>query len=238
VPGVELTVSKGAVDRAGTLLRLIDNGDEPPSRRDISAAIDTASHWRDCHAYPMRKASRGLASMSKTSLGRMVPVTQRLKRLPTIIDKLGREPKMSLSRMQDIAGCRAVLESTEEVYAVAEQIRRNGRVSHEKNYIENPKVTGYRSLHIVVRYDERLVEIQLRSRWMAEYATFVESVGGLLDQDLKSGIGDSAVLDFLAMAADGMDMEDKGIEPKAAWVDEFASLQTRAIQAVRQGHRQ
>jgi len=47
----------------------------------------------------------GLRSVVGTE-GCTVEVTQRLKRVPTIVDKLRREPTMQLASMQDIGGCR------------------------------------------------------------------------------------------------------------------------------------
>lgn len=46
-----------------------------------------------------------------TTEGLELDVSQRLKRLPTIEDKLRRLPRMDLSSMQDIGGCRAVLDT-------------------------------------------------------------------------------------------------------------------------------
>ena len=46
--------------------------------------------------------------------GCRVEVTQRLKRFIMIYDKLQREATLDLSRMQDIGGVRAVLDSIDE----------------------------------------------------------------------------------------------------------------------------
>jgi hypothetical protein len=42
-------------------------------------------------------------------------VAQRLKRLPTILDKLTRIPTMSVTTMHDLGGCRVVFETVDEV---------------------------------------------------------------------------------------------------------------------------
>lgn len=92
-----------------------------------------------------------------------VLVAQRLKRLPTILAKLGREPTMDITRMQDIGGCRAVLPSATEVEAVLGEIGGHWNVANVYNYVDGPKRSGYRAIHVVVPRDDRLIEIQLRT---------------------------------------------------------------------------
>lgn len=61
---------------------------------------------------PLTKVVMGLRSAVRTSEGLVdgrAVVGQRLKRQPRIITKLARFPRMELSRMQDVGGCRAVL---------------------------------------------------------------------------------------------------------------------------------
>jgi ppGpp synthetase/RelA/SpoT-type nucleotidyltranferase len=70
-------------------------------------------------------------------------VAQRLKRMPTIIDKLKRYPAMQLTTMQDIGGLRAVLDKVVDVYRLADSYRDNIRLTHElideKDYIQHPR---------------------------------------------------------------------------------------------------
>ena len=57
-------------------------------------------------------------------------VAQRLKRMPTIIDKLDRHPNMKLSTMQDIGGVRAVLPNVKDVYKLVNQYESSKRFTH------------------------------------------------------------------------------------------------------------
>jgi ppGpp synthetase/RelA/SpoT-type nucleotidyltranferase len=53
--------------------------------------------------------------------------------------------------MQDIGGCRAVVTTIDEVYALREQYRKTSHCmfwSTKNDYIANPKPSGYRSLHL------------------------------------------------------------------------------------------
>lgn len=102
-------------------------------------------------------------------------VAQRLKRSPSIISKLKRFPKMKLSRMQDIGGLRAVVSNLEVARQLTESYK-SSRFTHdlvgEKDYIEYPKDTGYRGIHLVYKYQNRRValydglhiELQIRTR--------------------------------------------------------------------------
>ena len=49
-------------------------------------------------------------------------VTQRLKRMATILDKLERESSLALDKMQDIGGCRAVLTCVDDVWRLRDRI--------------------------------------------------------------------------------------------------------------------
>ena len=101
----DLTTSR--VNRAGQRIRRIARGQVTDSER-LAAAIDTLVGFRALHAISLQTATRGLRS-AVTSERLPVQVSQRLKRVSTIIDKLLREPTLPLSRMQDIGGCRAIL---------------------------------------------------------------------------------------------------------------------------------
>src|SRR5207302_6231509 len=111
----------------------------------------------------------------------------RLKRMPSVRRKLQRLP-IKLHRVQDLAGCRAVVENMEEVNAVIKALRRGSahQLHKEYPYIQTPKSDGYRSHHMVFEfvglednkpYTGRRVEIQIRTRLQHSWATTVEAVG-------------------------------------------------------------
>ncbi|MGH3626635.1 MAG: hypothetical protein ACRDRL_04235, partial [Sciscionella sp.] len=79
----------------------------------------------------------------------------------------------------------------------------------EKDYIGEPKPSGYRGVHLVYRYfsdrtpayNGRLVEIQLRSRLQHAWATAVETVGTFLQQSLKASEGSDLWLRFFSVTS-------------------------------------
>lgn len=112
-----------------------------------------------------------------------------------------RRTNYTLYQMQDIAGCRAILDSRQDVDALLgfyhEGLSRR-EIVREDDYISNPKVNGYRSHHIVLKFsgdddDERFqrhfVEIQIRSKLQHAWATAVEAVGLFENEDMKGGEG-------------------------------------------------
>lgn len=192
--------SKNRVKAAGKLLR---SGWKESESGAAVQALRVLESWRKEHADPLRKATMGLRSRVTSSRCNDPKVSQRLKRRYTIIHKLWREPTMQLTTMHDIAGCRAVLGSIEEVKAVsARWMKKRGRVHKRFDYITNPKPTGYRGEHLVVQYDGFMVEVQLRTRLQHAWATAVEQVGSAIEADLKSGYGPPDILNLFKLLGD------------------------------------
>lgn len=199
------TYSKGEITRAGKLL--ID----PHATFDQRTwALDVMSSWRAAQAYPMRV----LLMMLRKKASEIDPnavVVQRHKRAPSIIGKLQRFPKMELSRMQDIGGCRAIVNTVEDVERLNKHIQNSGtrnELHREYNYIHEPKESGYRGIHLTYKYGGEkgeykgyFVELQLRSKIQHAWATTVEIVDTFTDQALKSSKGLADWTRFFRMAS-------------------------------------
>jgi putative GTP pyrophosphokinase len=202
------TQSKKSIDKAGQIL--IEN---TASAAEIEAARDLANRWRACHAYPINTFQATLRRKLNNFSGDPL-VAQRLKRMPTIIDKLNRHPDMHLTTMQDIGGVRAVLASIDDVYELAGEYKTKSRFAHELvreyDYIQNPRdEDGYRSLHLIYKYknirnpnyDGLRLELQIRTKLQHTWATAVETMGTFLGQALKSRQGDREWIDFFAITS-------------------------------------
>jgi hypothetical protein len=218
--------SRGRVDRAGNVLRAIGMGPDAvkelgvPTGDDFVRLFEETSevvdNWRAAHSYPMFAMRMTMTARAK-KIDPEAIVAQRLKRLPTIIDKLGRQPGMQLSRMHDIGGCRAVLRDVRAVHALVEAYRQAEAKAPNRgpvfvdmyDYIASPKADGYRSIHLVYKYRPTgnkqtayaglRIELQLRSRLQHAWATAVETVGIFLGQALKSNQGETDWLRFFAL---------------------------------------
>jgi len=101
---------------------------------------------------------------------------------------------MQLSRMQDIGGVRAVVNSIKEVRALQSEYQDTKRFTHklarENDYILDPKTDGYRGVHLVYKYNNTLarnglaaqykglaIELQIRTKLQHTWATAVETMG-------------------------------------------------------------
>jgi putative GTP pyrophosphokinase len=204
--------SKKQINKAGDVL--VAFWREPPgatAEAGVASAWMLASAWRACHAYPINTFQATLRTKLRDSFTDPI-VAQRLKRLPTIIDKLIRYPAMKLTTMQDIGGVRAVLSSVSEAERLADIYEKKSHFLHElvdlKNYISEPRSQdGYRSIHLIYKYinkqcrdyDGLRLELQIRSRTQHKWATAVETMGTFLGQALKSRQGDKDWLDFFAL---------------------------------------
>ena len=105
-------------------------------------------------------------------------IKTRLKSFPSIIEKLERYnfPFTVASieeNLNDIAGIRVVCSFLDDVYLLCDALLTQDDITliQKKDYIQNPKVNGYRSLHLIVSVPIFLenekrsmkVEIQLRT---------------------------------------------------------------------------
>lgn len=196
------------------------------SSEEVTQAIATVMDYRASHQKPLVTANNGLRSMVRTE-NCEVEVSQRLKRFPTILDKLRREPSLSLPNMQDIAGVRAVLNSIDEVRRVQARLTRNRPPVRISDYITSPRESGYRGVHVVVTYNGRLVEVQLRTRVMHDWAVTVERLSSRMGSNLK-GDGDHVVQAFLAAVSEAMALEELGMDVPQELLTRITTLRSQS----------
>lgn len=113
-------------------------------------------------------------------------IEYRIKSYDSAIEKIKRkgwpmEPS-SLDQMHDIAGIRIIVPYLDDIDELKEIVKkqRSMKVVEERDYINNPKDNGYRSLHLIVKmmvvFSEKTkwvpVEIQFRTRAMDLWASY------------------------------------------------------------------
>ncbi len=134
-------VSKGEINRAGKALI-----SEIPSSEKYTTALEIINKWRASHKRPLQEISEELSKRA-SNIDPLAIFAYRLKRLPSIQDKLFRLKSTRLSSMQDIGGCRAILETPQQVYSLLEvYLDFESRKSNDKpsqittvDYISQPK---------------------------------------------------------------------------------------------------
>lgn len=116
--------------------------------------------------------------------------------MESIIDKLRRPNSSKLSRIDDIAGIRIIVNNFTEIYEISELLEKllisnNCQLKYNKDYIEFSKKDGYRSLHKIFTfsYENKNLnfEIQIRTKLQHLWSTTVEIYDLIEYKNLKSG---------------------------------------------------
>lgn len=183
--------------------------DDTSSIAELDYAYAVLNNWRAIHSFPLNTLKMGLRDKARrVDAGSLT--AQRIKRLSSIEAKLRRFPTMKLSQMQDIGGCRTIVNSIADVNAVAklcEESQMKHKLASSDNYIKQPRESGYRGIHLVYRYfsdrndtyNDLKIEVQIRSKLQHAWATAVETVGTFTRQALKSSLGEYDYLRFFIL---------------------------------------
>lgn len=124
----------------------------------------------DEQAYPMIQNT--LSARTDCTLTKRKRKTQQ-----SIVDKLIRQPQLRLPQMQDIAGCRIVVQGGSQT---AQHI--NGLLSDAFSSPEwrvdskNRHAHGYRAIHVILKAGKKFYEIQLRTYAQDIWANLIESL--------------------------------------------------------------
>ena len=204
MPWMESRYSKNQINKAGKRICREDLPDE-----ELKEAYKIVANWRASHAYPLYVITKKLRKLC----GGNSMVVHRLKRMDSIIGKLRRFEQMSLYGMQDLGGCRVIVPAVNDVYRIADEYE-NSRIRHslckENDYLDSPKIDGYRCLHRVYeyksddensKYNKMKIEIQFRTKLQHSWATAVEVMSLYTNSNLKSGIGEEQYFRFFALVS-------------------------------------
>lgn len=222
--------SKKTIVTAGKVLRENLTEDAIPvieASRGMAVldAFKIAHQWRDAHMLPLMKVRKELTRQVHT-IEKAAITAARLKRMDSIRRKLRRP--FTLYQIQDIAGCRAILRSMKEVDRLVKFYRDGGSrhsIQSEDNYILEPKIDGYRSHHLILKFNgteeyeafnRRSVEIQIRTRLQHAWATAVESVGLIRQENIKGGEGDNDWRRFFELMSSEIAYQENQAPPASA----------------------
>ena len=172
-------------------------------------------------------------------------IDSRLKSPASIHEKLRRKGypqtlESAEANLTDIAGVRIVCNYLDDIYRIAELLvhQRDVELVSRDDYIENPKESGYRSLHLVVRIPVFLsshtelvpVEVQIRTLAMDFWASLEHQLRYKSDQEttallrrrLQKCAETSAALDR-EMQSIYREINGIGPEPREAQEDPYDS---------------
>ena len=118
-------------------------------------------------------------------------VKTRLKSPESIAEKLHRRnleltAESAHKNLTDVAGLRCICSYAQDIEAIADVFKRQPdlKLLEEKNYVKNPKVSGYRSHHLILEVSVHMtkntvnlpVEVQIRTQAMDFWATLEHKV--------------------------------------------------------------
>lgn len=186
--------SNTQIDRLGDRLRTGDFSDE-----DLRALDEYRLSFSDAYEFVIGSIRQRLA---------LEPTGRPAKSTKSIIEKLIRE-SIRLSQVQDIAGCRVV------VRGLAEQ---NRAVNDLIALFENSTIIdrrkrpshGYRAIHVVVRNNVKLVEVQVRTTLQHEWAELSEKASDLVDSEIKYGRGEPYLAEKLLRISSFFAEQERG----------------------------
>lgn len=164
--------SKKAIKRAGERIAAMPDLASPED-------VEVVNYWREVHKHPLQLLFESAGGIP----GGLV--AGRIKKYDTIVDKLRREgTPRNLATMYDIAGCRVILddmESFENACSIAASLSGcNLDKSSNRDYISNPRQSGYRCRHYIFKYEDDSLgwdlwaELQVRTALQHAWATAVE----------------------------------------------------------------
>ena len=198
----ENDISKNQVRKAGENVK-----DDKATDEDYK----TISLWRSKHISIMTAMVNAINRKKVKNLKAII-VARRLKRLSSIEFKLKRFPNMKLDTMQDIAGVRVVFKELQQVtnfQMLMEQIYSNEdrkikfKLISTKDYIQEPKDDGYRSIHQIFEHKDAKMhlELQIRTQLQHYWATAVEVLGMKGESKIKQGKGEDYHKEFFKLSS-------------------------------------
>ena len=187
-PRYVTSISKTQTDRLGDRLRKEKVGDDELRQLD---------DFRRSFA----GAYEEVVAVVRT-VAHLEPTGRPAKSTTSIIEKLRRET-IRLSQMQDIAGCRLVVQDVAaQDSAVAQlKVRLPGAVVVDRR--KQPS-HGYRAVHIIATAKGKPVEIQVRTELQHLWAQLSEKFSDVLDPAIKYGGGDAETQAAMSKIAGGI----------------------------------
>ena len=194
------------IDKAGEIILSSKN------KNEVLDAIEMVNDWRTLHLPALDALQNSLIPLLKREKVRIEFTSRRLKRLTSILYKLDINPEMKLGGMQDIGGLRIVVPTVNALKrafdVLKETIPNEFELVKIVNYIESPKSSGYRSIHIIYKFvsdnndtNGMRVELQLRTKIQHCWAMAVETAGLITNTPLKSSQGSDEWLDFFKVVS-------------------------------------
>jgi hypothetical protein len=185
--GIVADYSKTQIDRLGERLKKVQHSDE-----DLRMLNDYRRSFRDAYNQVLQVIRR----RSESPTGRIAKSTL------SIVQKLRRE-SIRLSQIQDIAGCRIIVQDI----IAQDNLVAALRMDFPEAAVVDRRVNsshGYRAVHIIVGISGKAVEIQVRSALQHLWAELSEKSSDVLDPTIKYGGGSKSWQFFLTKSSEAV----------------------------------
>jgi len=193
--------------------------------------------YRKDHLIPLTETTLKLQEWLNT-LGINYYIAQRLKRKPQIIKKLKRL-SVRLTQLQDIGGCRIIVDDNENIELLMNYF--DDRLIRSKYFtikkitdyrIKGREDTGYRAVHIIVERNGFSLEIQVRSRLQHYWAESVERASVIYGYQLKEMEGDKQIIKYFKALSDTFYEIEIGNQPHFDQLNEIDVMRVKAEQII------
>lgn len=206
--------TRNQINKAGEVIMTSKDSQE------VTLAIEMLNDWRTNHLVPLNLLGNEVIQILFENNITPILTSQRLKRLTSIQYKLDLNPTMKLGGMQDIGGFRIILKDVSSLQKtltlLSNKIITNFTLEKINNYVQEPKSSGYRSIHFIYKYhsdnnahDRLRVELQIRTKLQHNWATAVETASLHTKTSLKSSQGEDKWLIFFKVVSSLFAIKEK-----------------------------
>ncbi|MGL4241103.1 MAG: RelA/SpoT domain-containing protein, partial [Beijerinckiaceae bacterium] len=189
--------SKSKIDKAGHFLA---SKSEINTEQELDLEI-IFDDYRKAHLQPLTEITLEIQKWL-SDFGSDYYIAQRLKRKPQIARKL-RRLSVRLTQLQDIGGCRIIVDGNKDVDALLDYIDRrlvdnkSIKVIRRTDYRDLGRDdTGYRSFHYILSKSGLSIELQIRSKIQHYWSESIERTSVIYGYHLKEKEGDQYVIDY------------------------------------------
>lgn len=231
-------VSKSRIDKAGLAL----SKDRYKDEIDYIELEDVFDDYRKKHLQPLSETTIELQHILE-NYGSPYYIAQRLKRKPQIIRKLKRL-HVRLTQLQDIGGCRIIVNSNSDVEDLYEYLKQAvGKqsvfiIDRDTDYRELGRDdTGYRALHVILKRSDCFLELQIRSRIQHYWAESIERTSVIYGHHLKEKEGDPLVIQYFKTLSDAFYEIEAGRKPSTPQKLEIDELRDSCEKLILQSDR-
>ncbi len=182
----------------------IDMQGMPSSLEPLASEMQAIMEMRNLYHSAIREVSTKLEILDdefqvKNDYNPIHHMECRVKSLQSTMEKIEKKGfdicADSMKKITDIAGIRVICNYVDDIYKIAELLIKQDDIElvRERDYIEHPKESGYRSLHLIVivpvflaeKTEKVPVELQIRTIAMDTWASLEHELKYKSNEDLS-----------------------------------------------------